>query len=295
MITLIGLMLSFSVALLYNGIQRIRTPGYAAQLAAFSSKRETTKPLTSYERWVRPYALRLADKVDLLRGFTDYPSVARQLDYAGNPLGMTPHEFYGVQLFSTLVTLFIGVLWFVGIGSIALILPIVGFIFPHLWLRGKAKERQEAIKNTLPQFVELFSTCVSAGLGFDVALSLIAERSKGPLYEELRRLLHELSIGEVREQAFHKLMKRNSTKELHRFVDALLESGKMGTPVTVTLLRQAENMRVVRQNQIREQGKRKAIWLSTLTPLMTFPLLILIMGGVWMALKPYEKYGATLF
>src|SRR5579859_2644423 len=140
---LIGLMMSSAIILLYRGIQRIRTPGYEQHLMPFGP---LTLPdaRTRYERLVRPLALRCAN-FSLLRGLSDSELIAQQLDYAGNPSGITAHEFYGVQVYGLVAGLIIGLPLLQLSVLFTFVLPILGFYYPRLWLRGKLRRRQHAI------------------------------------------------------------------------------------------------------------------------------------------------------
>lgn len=170
------------------------------------------------------------------------------------------HQLY--RAFQARDRLLVGVLWLYGglpLGPFALILlPISGFCWPLLWLRTKVRRRQQAISVALPDLLDMLAVCVSAGMGFDVALTLLAERGEGPLYEELDRLLRELRIGEPREQAFRHLSERNSSEALRSFVDALLQAEELGSPIAATLERQAEDLRIYRRHRAREQGAKAA-------------------------------------
>jgi tight adherence protein C len=289
MSALIGLMFSVAVSLLISGVRRIRVPGYEEQLVPYGAPSGSPGPRTRYQRWVRPTALRLADGFRLLRGLSDSASIARKLDYAGNPGGMTAHEFYGVQVYWACAGLVVGLLLVVfGLPFselLMLLLPLAGFFGPLLWLRGRAKRRQRTISITLPDLLDMLAVCVSAGLGFDVALGLLAERGEGPLYEELQRLLRELRIGEPREQAFRHMAERNSAESLRSFVDALLQAEKLGTPIALTLERQAEDIRITRRHTARAEGAKAGTKISLLVVLLVMPsVLCLILTSLVMTI-----------
>ena len=291
---LIGLMMSIALLMLYRSVVRLRTPGYEEQLMPFGTARPVQQ-YTRYERLVRPWALRLAD-FSLLQGLSEPEKIARQLDYAGNPGGITAHEFYGVQVYGLVAGLAIGSLWLLlglPFGVLLLfLLPIFGFYYPRLWLRGKVRRRQHAITVALPDLLDMLAVCVAAGMGFDVALTLLTERGEGPLYEELGRLLRELRIGEPRDQAFRHVVKRNSSEELRSFVDALLQADELGTPIAATLERQAEDMRVSRRHRARAAGAKAATKISLVIVFVVVPsLLCVILAGIVMVIT---KSGAPI-
>lgn len=288
MSVLIGLMFSISVTMLFSGIRRIKTPGFEEQLAPFGAARDEA-PRTRYERWIRPAARWFAEHFTALRGLTDPVKTSQRLDYAGNPANMSVDEFYGMQVYFTLIGLVLGTLMLLSGLPFSqfgiLLLPLVGFFLPQLWLRGKVKRRQHAISVTLPDLLDMLAVCVTAGMGFDIALMLLAERGDGPLYEEIDRLLRELRIGEPREQAFRHLAARNSSENLRSFIDALLQAEELGTPIALTLERQAEDIRVIRRHKARAEGAKAATKISLVVVLLVMPsVMCLILSSLVMTI-----------
>jgi tight adherence protein C len=288
MSTLIGLLVSLAVSLLIGGIRRIRTPGYEMQLAPFGEM-QNNQPRSRYERTVRPIMLSLANNVTVLRGLVNTAKVSRQLDYAGNPGNITANELYGIQLCCGMLGLFFGV-WLVILKIplsqiLAIVMPVFGFMYPSFWLRGKVRRRQHAISVALPDLLDMMAVCVTAGMGFDIALSLLTERGEGPLYEEISRLLRELRIGEPREQAFRHVSERNSSEELRVFIDAILQAEELGTPIALVLERQADDIRIKRRHNARAQGAKAATKISLVVVLLVMPsVLCLILAALGMTI-----------
>ena len=112
--------------------------------------------------------------------------MADVLEYAGRPYDMDTENLFGLQILMMLIGLFLGLLFFlVGLviggcgGPFALLLlPIAGFFYPRFWLNRRAKQRQEAINLSMPDFIDMLVISVQAGMGFDNALQLVA-RSLG--------------------------------------------------------------------------------------------------------------------
>ncbi|NJM05290.1 type II secretion system F family protein [Candidatus Gracilibacteria bacterium] len=282
---LFGIVVSSIVSLLISGIRRVRTPGYELQIAQFGTGQANAERRTFYQRTLRPLALALADNITVLRPFVTFATVAKRLDYAGNPGGIGAHELHGLQILGMLTGLAIGLLLTVlGIpfGQFALILlPLGGFVYPLLWLRGKANKRQRTISVTLPDLLDMLAVCISAGMGFEIALSLLSERNQGPLYEEVARLLRELHVGESRQQAFRHLGERNSSPELRVFIDGILQAEELGTPIAETLERQAEDIRIRRRHRARAEGAKVATKISLVIVMLSMPsIMCLILGAL---------------
>lgn len=287
---LIGIIVSIAVSMLISGVRRIRTPGYAAQLLPFGELSSDAGPRTLYGRTLRPLALRLGRDFGVLQGFVDGAKVARQLNYAGNPGGIDAQELYGIQVCGAVGGLLFGVmllsLGFPFAKILMIVLPVVGFLYPQLWLSGKVKQRQRAISVALPDLLDMLAVCVSAGMGFDIALGLLAERGEGPLYEELARLLRELRIGEPRQQAFRHMAELNSSEELRVFIDAILQAEELGTPIADVLERQAEDIRIKRRHNARAQGAKAATKISLVVVLLVMPsVLCLVLGALALSIS----------
>jgi tight adherence protein C len=230
-------------------------------------------------------------------------SLRRQLMVAGNPLGLGPREFYGLQL------VFIGLTFWLAwtlvrgglsrqatvpvagsglatsqpaattpplsltrLGATAGIL-IIGTQFPKRWLRSRMRGRQNKIRRNLPDALDMLTVCADAGLGFDQALQRVSERWKTPLGIELGRVVSEMEMGIARSQALRNLADRLGVDELSSFVAVIIQSDKMGMSITHTLQSQAEQMRVERRHRAQEEARKAPLK-------MLFPMLTLIMPAM---------------
>src|SRR5207237_1331609 len=80
-----------------------------------------------------------------------------------------------------------------------------GFVMPDVGLPAKARARREAVRAELPDALDLLAVSVEAGMGFDGAISKLAEHMDGPLTEEFNLALGEMRIGEGRQEALKKM------------------------------------------------------------------------------------------
>ncbi len=146
--------------------------------------------------------------------------------------------------------------------SAASILPIpvlaaIGLLLPFLVLRNKAKARQKAIWRSLPNAIDLMTTCVEAGLSLDFALQRVADRYQGPLSDELHRTLREIALGKTRRQALEETAERVDLPDLATLVNSIVQAEVLGTSVGQVLRTQAAYLRL-RRRQWAEQMARKA-------------------------------------
>jgi tight adherence protein C len=166
-----------------------------------------------------------------------------------------------------------------GSPSLPTIFPIffliaIGVGAPFMLLRRAAKNRQSAIWKSLPSALDLMTTCVEAGLSLDFALQRVGERYKGPLSDEINRMLREVGLGKTRRDALVDMAERVDLPDLMTFVNSIVQAETLGTSVGSVLRVQAAQMRM-RRRQRAEQVARQA-------PVkMVFPLVLFLMPSLF--------------
>jgi tight adherence protein C len=158
---------------------------------------------------------------------------------------------------------------------------LFGFGAPFLLLRSRAKARQKKIWRSMPNTLDLMTTCVEAGLSLDFALQRVADRYKGPLADEIHRALREIGMGKTRREALGDMAERVDIPDLHTFVNSMAQAEQLGTSVGAVLRVQAKQMRM-RRRQAAEQMARKAP-VKMVFPLVFFfipSLFIVVIGPI---------------
>jgi tight adherence protein C len=219
-----------------------------------------------------------------------YPFFAKKeqdalfLTRAGNPLGLTLDQFYGMRFI-----LGLGALFFSSIYSILgmpfallvlLIFPIAGFLGPQLWLRMKAKERQESISVSMPDFLDTVSVTLQAGVSLDGALKQVTNQMDGPLSEEIERFNYEIDLGVTRKLAYQNLLSRNSSKELEMLVNSLIQGSVLGVPVSQTFRIQADDLRAMRGFKAKEKAAKASPQITLVTTFFVAPAVFFLIIGL---------------
>ncbi|SDE92937.1 tight adherence protein C [Blastococcus fimeti] len=158
-------------------------------------------------------------------------------------------------------------------------LAVGGYFVPDAVVWGRGKERQEAIRNELPDTLDQMTIAVEAGLGFDAALTRAAANGKGPLAEELSRTLHDVTVGRPRREAYNALARRTDVEDLRRFVGAVNQADSYGIAIADVLRAQAEDLRDKRKQ--RAEKKAMEIPVKVVFPLMVciLPALMIVVVG----------------
>ncbi len=240
---------------------------------------ETAQPL------VRPLWLRLAYRIGQAVPFLSIARYRPLLHRAGLAGRLRPEEIIGLKvltgLSATLATLtFLPLVWQELGGTIALFTLLIiggaGFVLPDAWLHRHAAWRRRQIFRTLPDFVDLLATTVSAGLSLDAAIDRIARRFPGPLGEEFQRYLWEVQLGRRRGEALMAMAERLDSDDLRLLAVTLTQADLFGLPIANVLRAQAEDLRDRRFQQARERARQAPMWMLPALALCFCPVLLLL-------------------
>jgi len=226
--------------------------------------------------------------------------VRDMLEQAGHPLGMHYPEFLGLKLFC-LIAFSGGALL-----SGAIVIPIllrlfsipadavmlvsmqglwvligayIGFSGPTFWLRKTVNKRLKQIRKSMADVVDLIILAIEAGLGFDQAVGQAVQKTKGPLSEELARVLDEIRVGKQQGEAFRDMSKRIRMQELTLLVAAIDQATRMGTGLSHALRLQATEIRERRMAYIKEQAGKLPVKMMLPLVFCIFPALFVVILG----------------
>lgn len=161
----------------------------------------------------------------------------------------------------------------------SLILAVLGFFLPELWLRSRTRARQREIIHAVPDVLDLLMVCVEAGMGFDAAVARVAgepERRKSPLHQEMLRMHLEVRAGRRREEALHALGERTGVQEVKSVVGAFIQTERLGTSLGKTLRVHAESARVMRRHRAEERAYLAPLKMVFPTVLFIFPAFFVV-------------------
>jgi tight adherence protein C len=163
--------------------------------------------------------------------------------------------------------------------GVAVVLTPLGYFAPDLALYQIAYNRNERIRRDLPDSMDLLTISVEAGLPFDSALSQVARNTKGPLADELFRVLQEMQIGLSRIDALRAVAERTNVPELRGFVTAMVQAEQFGIPIANVLRVQSKEMRVKRSQRAEELAQKVPV--KILFPLVfcILPALFIVVMG----------------
>lgn len=209
-------------------------------------------------------------------------TLQRQLDGAGNPRKLAPHEYLVIKCATMVGGILAGTatvdVWFTG-GGLRPALYVVacgvgGFMLPDVWLYDKRKRHLQELGKTLPDVVDLIRVSMDGGLSYDGAVSYAVAKVKNAFTHELSRYLIDRQIGRSTESAMHTMGNRSREPDLVRLVEVVVQGEALGTGINRALGAFSSDLRVKR----RQRAEKKAHQASTK---MLFPMILLILPAVF--------------
>ncbi len=216
--------------------------------------------------------------------FSEEKDVEDWLRKSGNRLDLTVERFQGIKIYLAFLGLVIGIILFIiqfPLSQFAVALfPVVGYFIPIILLKNQAKKRQEELRYDLPDFLDTVSVSLQAGIDLDKALREVIQFFDGPLREEFSRFLHEINLGVPREEAYRQLMERNSNPEFQSLIKSLIQGLRLGVPIATTFKIQADDMREIRKEQVKEKAAKASPKITLITTFIIAPTAMLLVGGL---------------
>lgn len=200
---------------------------------------------------------------------------------AGLENDITGNDIIGFQLTTMLIFFILGLMLFENTLYIVLAAGF-GLAYPYLWLYDKKKQRQEKIKLSMPDVVDMLSLSVEAGLAFNAAVQKVCEvyrHDKDPFVVELYLMDQNIKLGRSRDEALRIMAERVEVSELDSFASILIQANKMGSSIADVLKSQADRMRSERFMNAEKIGAQASQKLLIPMMLLIFPIIFIVIFG----------------
>jgi tight adherence protein C len=146
----------------------------------------------------------------------------------------------------------------------------LGFYIPNVVIGNIAQKRQQSIKQSFPDCLDMLLICVQSGMSIEAAFGKVSKEIAAQsveLAEEMTLTTAELSYLSDRRQAYENLGKRTGLPGVKAVTTALIQAERYGTPVGQALRTMAKENREARQSE----AERKA---AALPPKLTVPMIV---------------------
>lgn len=207
---------------------------------------------------------------------------------AGSPFGMTTVDFQVIKMGVKVILpiLFGGYARLIGGGpALTIIFTFIGFVLgrfiPDYYLNAKIKQRNKLALRELPDFLDLLTVSLEAGLGFDLALNKVISKRSGILSSEFHICLEEVRLGKTRKEALNGVKDRLAFDELKSLINSILQAEKLGISIVHIFRIKSQEEREKRRQRAEEEAMKAPIKILFPLVLFIFPsIFIVILGPV---------------
>ena len=197
--------------------------------------------------------------------------------------------FYAVRIITTVVMLCLALL-LEGrmpdnpVMKIALMVSgcAAGWILPRFVLEKKVAKRQEIIRLSLPDMLDLLVVSVEAGLGLDQAIQHVARElqvSHPELSEDLSLVTLEMRAGKRRSDALRNLGERTGEPEIKKLIAILIQNDRFGTSMGESLRTHSDFMRTQRRQEAEERAGKVGVKLVFPIFFFILPSMLVVAAG----------------
>lgn len=156
------------------------------------------------------------------------------------------------------------------------ILAFLGAWIPNFILSKIIVHRQEKLRLSLPDALDLLVICVEAGIGLDQAIQKVSQElaiTHKHICKELSMVVLEARAGKRRVEALHNLADRTGQPDIRKLVQVLAQSDRFGTSMADALRAHSDFMRVKRRQDAQERAGKVPVKL-------VFPIFAFILPSI---------------
>jgi len=158
----------------------------------------------------------------------------------------------------------------------------IGWQLPRMVLEHMIKRRQERLRLSLPDALDLMVVCVEAGLGLDQAFVSVTrelQETHREISEEFGLVNLEMRAGKRRADALHNLAERTGEDEVHKLVAILIQADRFGTSISESLRTHADFMRIRRRQMAEERAGKVGVKLVFPIFFCILPAMLIVTAG----------------
>jgi Flp pilus assembly protein TadB len=267
-VSILAAMITFIVTIMAYRLARMRRDASMIGVKAAASP--------NWEDWLAPYLALVPVPMAIIQRWGE-PHIEKELIHAG--IDWSERDYVAFRWVGLWLAAGVAILlgfssqWSILSQFLALLIMLVAFFGPPIWLGWRRQRRCETIDIVLPNFLDRLNLSMEAGLGFEIALRRTSENFPGLLGHELRKLVRAVDRGHTRFEALDQFVERTPSNDLAAFVTAVKQSDRLGTSLAKTLRIQSQILRARRRRRAEEAGRRLPI-------LIVFPLVFFFLPAL---------------
>src|SRR5256886_13623932 len=155
---------------------------------------------------------------------------------------LRPYEFRIVQFVTGVLLGIVGLLRF-GLRPEFLVLVVVGYLLPWLYLRNRRGHRLRQFDAGLPRAMELIANSMKAGQSVAQSLTAVTDNANPPVSDEFALARREIELGASVESALNNMVKRIRSNDLRVMVMVITIQRSVGGDLPAILVTLTDTMR----------------------------------------------------
>ena len=157
-----------------------------------------------------------------------------------------------------------------------------GWKLPRFFLAKRVKKRQEIIRLSLPDGLDLLVVSIEAGLGLDQAIQHVAKElqvTHPELAEDLSLITLEMRAGKRRADALKNFAERTGEDEVRKLVAILVQNDRFGNSMGESLRTHSDFMRTRRRQEAEERAGKVGVKLVFPIFFFILPSMLIVAAG----------------
>jgi tight adherence protein C len=262
-------------------LDRLGTPASAAGAELFEA------PSSAEPSFLAKLTRQVGEKMPISP--QDVSMTGRYMVAAGYRTETAVRFYYGIKVILCVALLIPAFLFRDSITSnavlrivLVVVAGLAGYFGPGLVLEKMVAARQERIRLSMPDALDLMVVCVEAGLGLDQAIRNVSTELRmthKDISEELGLVNLEMRAGKRRADALRNLADRVGEAELKKLVAILIQADRFGVSVAESLRTHSDFMRVRRRQEAEERAAKVGVKLVFPIFFFILPAMLVVAAG----------------
>ncbi len=159
---------------------------------------------------------------------------------------------------------------------------MAGWIMPKFFLEKRVAKRQQVLRLSLPDALDLLVVSVEAGLGLDQAIQHVAREllvSHPQLAEDMSMVTLEMRAGKRRSDALRNFAERTGEPEIQKLVAILIQNDRFGTSMGESLRTHSDFLRTRRRQEAEERAGKVGVKLVFPIFFFILPSMLIVAAG----------------
>ncbi|HET7814869.1 MAG TPA: type II secretion system F family protein [Candidatus Baltobacteraceae bacterium] len=150
---------------------------------------------------------------------------------------------------------------------------------PLSFMHRAIEHRKEETQKTLPDFLDMMSSTVQAGLSVNAALAYAVDVAPGSLGDEIKEALAEIRLGRARAESLKAAAERLNQTEFSTTIGAITQAERLGSNIGKILSELADDTRTHRVLIVEEHAAKLPVKMVFPMAFFLLPALFVIIFG----------------